>query len=76
MASSTTVPIANTKANNVNRFILNPATAIKANVPMMETIIDTVGISVARISCKKKYTTSTTRTIANSKDLITSSIDA
>ncbi len=53
-----------------------PATAIKANVPMMETIMTRSESSVARISCRKKYTTSTTRTIANSNDLITSSIDA
>ena len=34
MASSTTVPITNTKANRVIRLILNPAMDIKANVPI------------------------------------------
>ena len=37
--------------------MLNPATVIKANVPIKETTIATNGISVERISCKKTYTT-------------------
>ena len=50
MALSTTVPMARTSANNVSRFIENPAIAIKPNVPITDTKIANVGISVARMS--------------------------
>ena len=65
MASSTTVPIANTRANRVKRFIENPINDMTANVPMIDTNIDMVGIRVDFISCKKTYTTITTSSIAS-----------
>jgi hypothetical protein len=65
MASSTTVPITSTSANRVSRLILNPAIAMKANVPTRETTIPTSGINVERKSCKKTYTTRITRMIAS-----------
>ena len=61
MASSTTVPMASTKANNVNRFNVKPAICRAAKVPTSETMMEMAGMSVARKSCKKKYTTISTR---------------
>ena len=76
MASSTTVPIASTSAKSVSRLMENPATERKAKVPMSDTKIETVGISVERISCRKTYTTSTTRMMASMRVLITSLMEA
>ena len=76
MASSTTVPIAKTKAKSVNRLILNPATERQAKVPINETKTEMVGISVLLKSCKKKYTTMITNKIASNKVFITSSMEA
>ena len=45
----------------------NPIMDITANVPMMETKMDMVGISVDLISCKNTYTTTITKSIASSK---------
>ena len=50
MASSTTVPIASTRAKSVSRLIENPARARKAKVPTSDMRIETVGMSVERIS--------------------------
>ena len=76
IALSTTVPMASTNANNVRRLIENPATAIKANVPMMETKMEMVGINVERKSCKNKYTTKTTNSIETRSVMITSLMEA
>ena len=76
MASSTTVPITSTNANRVIRLILNPATDIKAKVPISDTMIPTNGINVERISCKNTYTTRITRRIASIKVFTTSWIEA
>ena len=54
MASSTTVPMANTKANRVKMLMVNPAAIKQAKVPINDTIIEIEGISVALKSCKKK----------------------
>ena len=43
---------------------------------MMDTKMEMVGINVERISCKKKYTTNTTNTMAIIKVMITSCIEA
>ena len=64
MASSTTVPIASTRANSVNIFSEKPASCTIANVPSSDTIIEIDGISVAFQFCKKKYTTRMTSRIA------------
>ena len=76
MASSTIVPIASTSAKSVSRLIEKPETERNANVPISATRIETVGMSVERISCRKTYTTSTTRKIASMSVLITSKIEA
>ena len=44
--------MASTSANSVSKLMEKPATAMKANVPTKETIMDMVGISVERMSCK------------------------
>ena len=53
-----------------------PATDMKANVPMIETKMEIVGISVERTSCRKTYTTSTTSRMAMMSVTATSLIEA
>ena len=64
MASSTTVPMARTRAKSVSRLSEKPAIITKAKVPMSDTIIEMDGMMVAFRSCKKKYTTIITRMMA------------
>ena len=64
MASSTTVPMASTRANMVRMFRLKPAAIRQANVPTSETMMEIEGMSVLLKSCKKKYTTRITRIMA------------
>ena len=64
MASSTTVPMASTRANSVRMFSEKPASETMAKVPNSETIIEIEGMMVALKFCKKKNTTSTTRMMA------------
>ena len=47
IASSTTVPIANTRAKSVNIFKENPATFTTANVPNSDTMMEIDGMRVA-----------------------------
>ena len=54
IASSTTVPMASTKAKSVNMFIEKPAMRTMKNVPSSETMIETDGIRVAFQFCRKK----------------------
>ena len=49
---------------------------MQANVPIKDTIIDIEGISVARKSCKKKYTTSITSRMATIRVSSTLAIEA
>ena len=76
MASSTTIAIANTIADKVNKFKLNPISFNIKNVPINATGIAIAGINVERISCKKIYTTINTRINASIKVLTTSCIEA
>ena len=46
MASSTTIPIAKTNANKVNKLIEKPNICIKAKVPTKETGTAKAGINV------------------------------
>ena len=64
MASSTTVPMASTKAKSVRIFNEKPANATMANVPNNDTMMDIDGIIVALIFCRKKKTTRITRMMA------------
>ncbi len=60
MASSTTMPIASTIANSVDRLIVKPSAAMPANAPMMVTGTVVAGTSIARQSCRNtRITTST-----------------
>ena len=61
MASSTTMPIASTTANNVDRLTVNPSAAIAANAPTMVTGTVVAGTSIARQSCRKTRITMRTR---------------
>ena len=47
-----------------------PISDITANVPMMDTKIEIVGISVDLMSCKNTYTTTMTKSIASSTSCI------
>ena len=47
MASSTTVPMANTNANSVNKLSENPIAFTMLNAPINETMMDTEGTNVA-----------------------------
>ena len=64
MASSTTVPIASTKANNVRMLSEKPANITIAKVPNNDTQIEMDGIIVALMFCRKKNTTRITRMMA------------
>ena len=64
MASSTTMPIANTKANNVRIFRLKSVATRQAKVPISDTMMEMDGITVLFKSCRKRYTTMMTRMIA------------
>src|SRR5689334_10780553 len=57
MASSTTIPIASTKANKVSRLMVNPNNCKKKKVPTIATGTAIAGMSVERRSCKKINTT-------------------
>ncbi len=75
IASSTTMPIARTSPNRVNRLMENPSMYMPANVPMIEIGTAMTGIRVARRFCRNMKTTTTTRMIASMKVKTTSSID-
>ena len=75
IASSTTIPIANTIPNKVKVLIEKPSTYIPANVPIIDTGTAKQGIKVARQFCKNKYTTANTKIIASINVVTTSSID-
>jgi hypothetical protein len=61
MASSTTMPIASTIANSVDRLTVKPSAAMPANAPMMVTGTVVAGTSMARQSCKNTRMTISTR---------------
>ena len=76
MASSTTMPMANTSPNRVRVFRLKPIAAMTAKVPMMATGTAVSGISVERQLCRKISTTTATRRMASRSVLNTSMIDS
>ncbi len=69
MASSTTMPIASTMANNVDRLMVKPSAAIAAKAPMMVTGTVVAGTSMARQSCRKIRITISTRMPASNSVL-------
>src|SRR3990167_1006530 len=76
IASSTTIPIANTNANKVNKLILNPKINKAINAPIMVTGTVVAGTSVARKFCKKTRITIKTNMPASNNVLYTSVTDA
>ncbi|MMZ70586.1 hypothetical protein D3C80_1361970 [compost metagenome] len=67
MASSTTIPIANTKANKVIKLIVKPNNCMNIKAPIRETGTAIVGIRVERKSPRNKNTTNATRINASPK---------
>ncbi|MNS69904.1 hypothetical protein D3C86_1071600 [compost metagenome] len=76
IASSTTTPIAKTKANNVIKFKEISKNCMNTNVPTSETGTAIAGITVERQSPKKRKTTNPTKIKASIKVWITFSIEA
>src|SRR3984893_2376129 len=74
MASSTTMPIASTIANSVDRWTVNVSAAMPANAPMMVTGTVVMGTSMARQSCRNTRITISTR-IAASNSVFTHFVD-
>ena len=64
IASSTTKPIARTRPNIDSVLMEKPNSGNSANVPTSETGTASIGIRVARQSCKNRYTTRMTSRIA------------
>ena len=65
MASSTTMPIASTIANRVEKLIVKPSAAMAAKAPMMVTGTVVAGTKVARQSCRNTRITTSTSTAAS-----------
>src|SRR5690606_19375703 len=76
MASSTTIPIANTRANKVTRLIDNPKNWITKNAPTSDTGTANIGISVDLQSPRKTNTTIATKIKASLNVWTTCSIEA
>jgi hypothetical protein len=76
IASSTTMPIASTRAKRVRRLTEYPRAARPRKVPITLTGTARSGISVARQLWRKRKTTSVTSAIASSRVITTSSMEA
>ena len=76
IASSTTMPIASTRANSVSRLIWKPSIRSPKKVPMIATGTARAGIRVVRQLCRKMKTTRVTRTMASKSVFTTSLIEA
>ena len=76
MASSTTMPMASTKAKRVRVLSEKPAAASTAIEPTSATGIARIGTRAARQVCRKTMITITTSTMAMPSDFSTSVIEA
>ena len=76
IASSTTTPIAITKAKSVIKLMVIPNNCIKAKVPINDTGTAIAGINVERQSPRNRNTTNPTKIKASTKVWITLSIEA
>ena len=65
MASSTTMAIAKTRPNNVNKFMENPNNFITAKVPNNEIGMVSAGMMTARMFCKNKNITKITSNVVS-----------
>ena len=71
MASSTTIPIDNTRPNNDSVLSEKPNKYMRAKVPTNEIGTATRGMIEARQVCRNSITTSTTNTVASSNVIAT-----
>ena len=69
------MPMARMRPNKVSRLIEKPSRYMPAKAPIIDTGTARIGISVARIFCKNRYTTAITSSTASKNVWITSSID-
>ena len=76
MASSTTMPIANTRPNKERLLRLKPMAAMTAKVPIMATGTAISGMIAARQFCKNTSTTRATRMMASRSVFNTSVTDS
>ena len=76
IASSTTMPIASTRANSVSTLIVKPSSSSPRNVPTTLTGTASIGISVARQLWRKTNTTRVTSSMASTSVVTTSLMDA
>ena len=76
IASSTTIPVASTIPNRVRVLIEKPKSLTKAKVPISDTGMVMVGISVLRQFWRNRNITRTTRTMASASVRSTSLIDS
>ena len=74
MASSTTMPIARTRASSETMLSEKPSASMTAKVPISDTGTAISGISVARKLPRNRNTTITTRMKASIRVWITSSM--
>ena len=75
IASSTTKPMASTKASKVSRLIEKPNTSMAAKVPISDSGIATTGITTERGEPRKRKTTSVTIRIVSPSERSTSLIE-
>ena len=76
IASSTTMPMASTMPNSVSMLIEKPISSMPAIVPISDTGMASIGMIVARMLPRNRYTTISTSTNASTKVWRTSSIEA
>ncbi|MNH17651.1 hypothetical protein D3C79_773350 [compost metagenome] len=75
MASSTTIPMANTRPNNDKALSEKPNRCITANVPISDTGTASSGMIEARQVCRNRITTSTTSISASNRVCTTASME-
>ncbi len=75
MASSTTRPMASTRASRVSRFTEKPSASMIANVPMSDSGIATIGMTTERGEPRNMKMTSITITSASMSVVATSWIE-
>ncbi len=76
IASSTTMPTASTRPNNVSVLIEKPSRCSTAKAPMIDTGTASSGMIDARQVCRNRITTSTTSSTASSRVAITAVIES
>jgi len=75
IASSTTSPIASTRASSVSRLIVYPKTNMMKKAPMSDSGMAIVGMTTERKEARKRKITSVTMTSASTSVWLTSRIE-